>query len=574
MEIRLEVNGRFIEAEKGETLLAALNRNGIDVPTICSMKGLSPSGACRMCVVEVTGKENLVPACSFPVEESLTILTHSPRVLKARKTNVELLLASHPDDCLYCERNGTCELQSLAEDLNIRERHLPGKRKPFPVDKSSPAMIRDPSKCILCGRCVRVCEEIMGTSTLEFAHRGNALRITTALEKPLNFSNCTACGQCVVSCPTGALIEKVQYPDVEAHIHDPGKIVVAQYSPAVATSVAEMLGYKPGTEFGGMINAVLRRYGFDYVFQSAYGVDVMIMEQVRILESRLARTHSLPLLTSSCPAWIRFVEQFYPELIRELSPLKSPQQLMGSLIREWLPRNVNIQSADIVSVMITSCIAAKSEAHRAEMTHEGIPTIDLVLSTRELARLIRLSGLDLNKLKPEPPDPPFRSSSTAGMLTGIAGGETEATLRTLFRHMTGSTLSQTRLHRFRVQKPYREISVKAGENEIRMGCVHGLAHARSVLKELMAGKKSLDLLEVMACPEGCGNGGGQPVPLNTLHVRQRSKTLYEIDNGSTIHDAYQNPDLQQLYDDFLIEPGETQSRRIFYTPYVNRDDLK
>ncbi len=276
MGIKLEVNGRNIEAEKGETILSALNRNGMHVPTICSVKDLSPSGACRMCVVEVEGKENLVPSCSFPIEGPLKIMTHSPRVLRARKTNVELLLSNHPDDCLYCERNGSCELQSLSEDLNIRERRIPGKRTPHKIDKSSPAIIRDPSKCILCGRCVRICEEIMSTSTLDFAYRGNGLRISTTLGKALNYSNCTSCGQCLNACPTGALIEHVQFPELESHIHAPGKLVVAQYSPAVAISLAEKLGYKPGTDMSGIINAVLRRYGFDHVFETSFGADLMI----------------------------------------------------------------------------------------------------------------------------------------------------------------------------------------------------------------------------------------------------------------------------------------------------------
>jgi NADH dehydrogenase/NADH:ubiquinone oxidoreductase subunit G len=269
MGIRLEVNGRSMEAEKGETILSALNRHGIHVPTICSMKGLSPSGACRMCVVEVEGRENLVPSCSFSVEESMKIRTHSPRVLRARKTNVELLLSNHPDDCLYCERNGSCELQTFSEEMNIRERRIPGNRKTRETDHSSPAMVREPSKCILCGRCVRVCEEVMHTSTLDFAHRGSELRISTMLDVSLNDSNCTSCGQCLMSCPTGALTEKVDFPALEPHLHDPGKLVVAQYSPAVAVSVGELLGFKPGTDLSGTIHAVLRRIGFDFVFESS-----------------------------------------------------------------------------------------------------------------------------------------------------------------------------------------------------------------------------------------------------------------------------------------------------------------
>jgi len=400
MGIQLEVNGTLIEAEKGETILSALNRHGMQVPTLCSMKGFSPSGACRMCVVEVEGRENLVPACSFPVEDSLKILTHSPRVLKARKTNVELLLSNHPDDCLYCERNGSCELQTLAEDLNIRERRIPGKKRTRKVDKSSPGIQRDPAKCILCGRCVRVCEEVMATSALDFAWRGNELSISTAMGKPLNFSNCTACGQCLIACPTGALIEHAEFPDLESHIHAPGKKVVIQVSPAVSVSVAEMLGYKTGVNMDGIINKVLRRYGFDQVFETSFGADVMIMEQARILRERMERQDSFPLITSSCPAWIQYAEQYFPDLIPHLSPVRSPVQVTCSLIRECFPRVAGIGNQDIVSVVISSCTAAKNEARRVEMTRSGIPMADLVMTTRELARLIRLSGLDLDQLEP------------------------------------------------------------------------------------------------------------------------------------------------------------------------------
>ncbi|MEN8229025.1 MAG: [Fe-Fe] hydrogenase large subunit C-terminal domain-containing protein [Bacteroidota bacterium] len=573
MGINLEVNGRAIEAVKGETILTALNRNGLHVPTICNMKDLSPSGACRMCVVEVEGRENLVPACSFPIEESLIIKTHSPRVLRARKTNVELLLSNHPDDCLYCERNGSCELQSLSEDMNIRERRIPGKKSHHTIDRSSPAIIRDPAKCILCGRCVRVCEEIMSTSALDFAHRGNGLQIATTGAKPLHFSNCTACGQCLISCPTGALIEHVQFPELETHIHTPGKIVVAQYSPAVVISVAEKLGYKPGTDLSGIINAVLRRYGFDYVFETAFGAEVMIMEQARIYAEKRSDLQEYPLITSSCPAWVQFVEQSYPELIPHLSPLKSPQQLTGSLIREWLPHLYELEGKEIVSVVISSCTAAKSEARRGEMNLSGIPVIDLVLTTRELARLIRLSGLDLEKLEPELPDAPFHSNGSSGLLTGVAGGETEATVRTIYKQMTGNELTHAKLHRFRIQKPYHEMTVKAGNKEIRMGSVSGLSNAVVLLEEIKSGKKKLDLLEVMACPDGCINGGGQPLTVDEKILRTRSKAIYEIDNGSKLHAAHLNPAIERLYHEFLGDPGGETSKGILYRTFLIREVL-
>ena len=573
MGVNLEVNGRSIEAEKGETILSALNRHGLHVPTICSMKNLSPSGACRMCVVEVEGSENLVPSCSFPIEGPMKIMTHSPRVLRARKTNVELLLSNHPDDCLYCERSGSCELQSLSEDLNIRERRIPGKRSPHKIDKSSPAIIRDPSKCILCGRCVRICEEIMATSSLDFAHRGNELKISTTLAKPLNYSNCTSCGQCLVACPTGALIEHVQFPELEAHIHAPGKLVVAQYSPAVAVSVAELLGYKPGTDLSGIINAVLRRYGFDRVFETSFGADLMIMEQAKIYQERKKDGQDLPLITSSCPAWIHYAEQYYPELLPYISPLKSPQQMAGALIREWFPKVAKEEEKEIVSVVISSCLAAKTEARRVEMTRAGIPVIDLVLTTRELVRMIKLSGLDLERLEPELPDAPFYSTSSAGKLCGVAGGEAEATVRTIYEQITGTRMPSSKLHRFRIHKPYREMTVKAGKSEIRMGTVSGLANAKALIEELQAGKKKLDFLEVMACPDGCINGGGQPIHAEEKLIRTRSKAIYDMDNGSKLHTAHDNPLVQEVYRDYLKEAGGALSQELFYTTYMKREVL-
>jgi len=573
MGINLEVNGRLIEAEKGETILSALNRNGLHVPTICSMKGFTPTGACRMCVVEVEGRDNLVPSCSFPIEGPLKIRTHSPRVLRARKTNVELLLSNHPDDCLYCERNGSCELQSLAEDLNIRERRIPGQKSPYKLDRSSPAIVRDQAKCILCGRCVRICEELMATSTLDFAQRGNELHIATTLDKPLNFSNCTACGQCLIACPTGALIEHVQFPEIDVHLHAPDRLVIAQYSPAVAISIAELLGVKAGTDMSNMIHKVLLRYGFDYVVETSLGADVMIMEQAYIFHERRREGRTFPLITSSCPAWVQYVEQYYPELIPELSPLKSPQQITGSLIKNWLPGLLETGKKEIVSVVISSCTAAKNEARRVEMTHSGIPIVDYVITTRELARLIRLSGLDLQHLEETSGRLSFQAAGSAGNLVGVAGGEAEATSRSLFQQLEGKDIVPSKLHRFRVNKSYREMNLKAGQKEFKIASVSGLSNIAELLKEIKAGRKHLDLLEVMACPGGCANGGGQPLPVTDSIIRTRSKAIYDLDNGARIHAAHQNPVVKEIYEQLLGEPGSERSCELLRTTFNTREVL-
>jgi NADH-quinone oxidoreductase subunit G/NADP-reducing hydrogenase subunit HndD len=365
----------------------------------------------------------------------------------------------------------------------------------------------------------------------------------------------------------------VQFPELEALIHAKNKIVVAQYSPVVAISVAEMLGFKPGTDLSGLIHAVLRRYGFDYVFETSLGAEIMIMEQSKLFADRQDRPGGFPLITSSCPAWVQYVEQYYPDLIPQLSPLKSSQQLTGSLIKMILPAEEDLQGKDVASVLISSCTAAKSEARRVEMSRSGVPVVDLVLTTRELARLIRLSGLDLEQLEAEASDPPFHSPGTAGKMTGVAGGEVEATMRTLYQRYAGSDITPAKLHRFRIHKPYREMTVKAGRIEIRMAMVSGLAHALPVLEEVRCGKKQLDILEIMACPGGCVNGGGQPLPVDDSLVRTRTRAVYDLDNGGTIQTAHHNPQVIKIYEDFLGSPGGEVSREHLYTTFSEREVL-
>jgi iron only hydrogenase large subunit-like protein len=413
----------------------------------------------------------------------------------------------------------------------------------------------------------------MKTSTLDFAHRGKALKISTTLGKPLNYSNCTSCGQCLATCPTGALIENVQFPELDKHINSPGKLLVVQYSPAVAVSVAELLGFKHGTDMSGIINAVLRRYGFHMVFETSFGSDLLLMEQARIFEEYHSAGHGVPLISSSCPAWIHYAEQYYPRLLPHISPLKSPQQLLGSLIRDWFQRSPEHEGKELVSVVVSSCVAAKSEARKLEMTRAGVPVIDLVLTTRELARMIKLSGLDLDQLEQELPDAPFFSTSSGGKLSAVAGGEAEGTVRAIFAHQVGNELPPTRLHRFRINKSYREMTVKAGSEEIRMGTVSGLANAVRLLEELQSGKRKLDILEIMACPDGCVNGGGQAIPTDERQIRSRTKAVYDMDNGSKLHSTHSCRNVQQVYGKQLDGPGGKRSQELFFTSHSKREAL-
>lgn len=563
MEIRLEVNGREITAQKGETILNALRRHGMDVPTICNLEELSPTGACRMCVVEVEGREHLVTACSFTVEEELTIRTHSPRVLRARKTNLELLLSNHPDDCLYCERNLMCELQSLAEKLNVKQRHISGKKRSWRIDRSSPAIVREPAKCILCGRCVRVCEEIMATSTLDFAGRGNELKISTSLSISLEESNCTACGQCLNACPTAALVENIRYHELEPLLRDPKTFVMVQFAPQVAVSLGEMFGYRPGTDMGGILVALLRRLGFDYIADTALGADVMIMEQAALFGEKKSRKDRFPLITSSCPAWVQYCHASLPDWIPWLSPLRSAAQITGTLMKTRLAGQPGGPGRKVVSVLVTSCTAAKREAGLSGLTLNGEPVIDMVLTTREFARLIRSSGLDPEKVRVEEEGMPVSPRGYAGRLTAVAGGEAEAVARSLFFRETGDELDPSRLQRFRIQRSFREAVLETGTSSLRIGAVSGLAAATILLDEIRRGEKQLDLLEVMACPDGCVNGGGQPLRATGQQVRARARAIFDLDNSSEIRMAHGNQGAIRLYEEFLEEQGRQMLLRSF-----------
>jgi iron only hydrogenase large subunit-like protein len=546
MGIEVIVNGQVTEAQKGETILSVLEHRGIHVPTLCRIRGLSPSGACRMCVVEVDGRENLVPACSFPIEGPLSITTHSPRVLRARRANVELLLANHPDDCLYCERNRNCELQTLAEELNIRERRIPDRLRPRATDRSSPAVILNPSLCILCGRCIRVCEEIMANSTLEFAFRGNELKVSTAMGKPLRFSNCISCGQCITACPTGAFTGKSELDELLAHLNHPGKHVVVQYTPAAAASVCESLGIKPGKEMAGWFNAILYGCGFDQVFESALGSEIMIMEGIRSFQEHASPKRDFPVLTSSCPAWVQFLNRVHPAYASHLSGLKTPHQILGRMIREQLADGVASKGKEVTSVLITTCIAAKKEATLEKMIPDGKPVIDLVLTAGELIRLVRLTGLSSAHIVPLLSDSHFNMERVTGIMGGAAGGEAEAFIRNLHYVIESKPLKSGRLRRFRIQKPYREVTLEVGNEMLRIGAVSGLSRALEVLAQLESGKLYLDYLEVMACPSGCVNGGGQPHPVDDDSIKNRIRYYHEYTGNNPPVPFIQNHDFQKF----------------------------
>ena len=571
MNFPIEVNNKTIVARRGETILEALERNGIKVPTLCHMQGLYPTGSCRMCVVEVEGKPNLITACSYPVEEWMKIRTHSPRVVNARKTNVELLLSNHPDDCLYCERNGNCELQSFAEQLNVRERRFTGKKNKYKTDPSGSSIVRDPAKCILCGRCVRTCEEIIGAATLGFIGRGNTTIIGPAFNKQLNLSSCITCGQCIMACPTGALHEKRHSSDLQSALHNKDIHVVMQYSPTIAVSLAEEFGLKAGKEINGLLNAALRKTGFDKVFDSTFGADIYIMELAAELEHRLKNSLTFPMFSSDCPAWIKYVEQWHPDLIPDISTCKSPQQMLGAIISEYYTKTYHINIDNLYTVSAMPCTAKKFEAQREQMTHKGISDVDAVLTTRELAQFIRLNGIDIHQGEPELADFPFHIRSSAGKLFSVSGGVTEALIRTLHFRLTGKEFQQLRITELRSNKDFKEVKLKIGEFKLGFAAVSTVKQAAVLIEEIRNGRNDLHFIEVMACPGGCVNGGGQPIVDDQTALKARIKAVYDLDEKEPIRVAHKNPAVIELYKEFLGEPLGELSIKLLHTSYKKRD---
>ncbi len=573
MFIDIEVNNKKLQAKKGETVLETLNRNGIKVPTLCRMEGFSSTGACRMCVVEVEGKSGLIPSCSFPVEESIKIKTHSPRVIQARKMLVELLLSNHPDDCLYCANNGHCELQDLAVELNIRERRISGEKTKANLDQSSPGIVRDPSKCILCGRCVRVCEEVLEVSTFDFYKRGHKTAITTGMNKDLNFSNCVHCGQCLLVCPTGSLYEKTNLDLVQQMLSNRDVTVVAQYSPSVSNAMADELGLRSLKDVTGILNAVLKRIGFDKVFNTSFAADLAVYEQSAELADRIRNEENLPMFSSCCPAWIKHMEQTHPDMIDHVSTTKSPQQILGTLIKSYYTDKEKITSENIFSVSIMPCTAKKFEAQREEMTHRGISDIDVVLTTRELLKLVKLFGVDIQSLDEEMPDNPFNTRSSAAKLISVSGGLVESIARTLSFHLTGKELTNIKLSKIRGLKETKETYIKIGKYEIGFAAVNGLKAANRMVEKIREGKKDIHFIEVMACPGGCINGGGQPFYNDEKILKNRSKSIYDIDDKEAINVAHKNAKLISLYEDYFGELLSKKAVKLLHTKYSKRDVL-
>ncbi|MFP4017722.1 MAG: [FeFe] hydrogenase, group A [Bacteroidales bacterium] len=573
MYIDIEVNNKTIHAKKGDTILEALRENGIYVPTLCNLSNFSPTGACRLCVVEVKGKEQLVTACSYPVDEWMKIKTHSPRVIEARRMIVELLLSNHPEDCLYCERNNKCELQKLAQELNLRERRITGKKNKGKLDLSSPGLVYDPAKCVLCGRCVRVCEEKERVSTLEFIGKGNFTSVSTTMKKDINFSNCIHCGQCILDCPTGALQEKSYFDPIQEALAKDDVTVVAQYSPSVAVSLADEFNLRSGKDISGLINSALRKIGFDKVFDNSFGTDVYVIEEAAELTDRLDKEENLPMLSSSCPAWVKYMEQAYPDLLPYISTVKSPEQLTGSIIKQYCLESKDRMQNDIYTVAIVPCPAKKFEAQREEMTNKGISDIDAVISTRELAKLIQLYGIDIENIDAEESDAPFNINSSAARLPASLGGSTEAVLRTVHFNLTGKDMTDVKISKLRGSKEIKQAKFSMNNKELKVLAVSPVANIKDELEKIRNNESEYHYIEVMACPGGCINGGGQPFVKSEKSLRDRLRSVQNDDEKSSLRLAHKNTSALRFIEEKFEEPFSEKAIKTLHTRYTKRDVL-
>jgi NADH-quinone oxidoreductase subunit G len=568
--VNLTINGRPVQAEAGTTILDAATAAGEKIPTLCHIKELFPSGACRMCVVECKGKPNLTPSCAFPVEEGMEVQTRSPRVINARRTIIQLLLASHPFDCLTCPRNGYCELQSLASEYGIDRVPWEGKTRHHYTDFSSPSIIREPDKCILCGRCVRICEEIQGVAAIDFTRRGFDTMVLPPFEMDLSETTCVNCGQCALACPTGALHEVRAVEKVIQVLQEGKKYVVAQAAPAIRVSLGDFFGLPPGANVTGKVAAGLRRMGFRQVFDTDFAADLTIMEEGTELVHRIKEGKKLPLFTSCCPAWIKFAEHYYPELLSNISSCKSPQEMMGATIKSYLAKKMSIDPRDIYVVSVMPCTAKKYEALRPELSKDGVTDVDAVLTTRQFNRMMQIFGITFAGLPEEDFDRPFGAPTGSGDIFAASGGVMESALRSAYYLLTGKDLEKLDFEAVRGMAGVKEASVKVGDRTIRVAIANRLANARQIADRVRAGDSPWDFIEVMACPGGCAGGGGQMYGYDPQRIEQRITAIYALEKSRSVRQSYKNPAVTAIYKEFFGEPGSKKAHEHLHTGYEPR----
>lgn len=578
--VNIKINGIDVTAPKGSTILEAARSASINIPTLCYLKEINAIGACRVCLCEVKGARSFAAACVYPVEEGMEVLTNTPKLRNARKTSLELILSDHRRECLSCVRSGNCELQQLAQEYGCDEHKFNyGEDVREQVVDVNDVLIRDNSKCILCRRCVAVCKHNQGTAVIGPNERGMETHIATAFDMPLSKTGCISCGQCIAVCPTGALREKDDTELVWAALNDPTKHVVVGTAPAVRAQIGEEFGYPMGTNVEGRMTAALRRLGFDGVFDVDTAADVTIMEEGTEFINRLQSGENLPLITSCSPGWINYCEYNYPEFLKNLSSCKSPQQMFGALMKSYYAEKKGLDPKDIVVCTVMPCTAKKAEIKRDHQNAvNGLPDIDVTITTREFARMIRRAGIMFQELpEDETFDPIFGIASGAGHIFGATGGVMEAALRTVYEVVTGETLEKVDFEAVRGVEGVKEATVKVGDLDVNVAVISGTANAGRVLDQIKRGEKMYHFIEIMACPGGCVNGGGQPlVPAkvrNFVDVRtERAKALYGEDLKMTLRKSHENPIIKEIYSTFLSEgPGKGKAHHLLHTEYVARD---
>ena len=574
--ITIKINGREVSAPQGSTILEAARLAQIEIPTLCYLKEINEIGACRMCVVEVKGARSLVTACVYPINEGMEVWTNTPKVIASRRKTLQLLLSNHDRKCLSCVRSGNCELQTLCREYKVDdEAYYDGERNKYELDTSAAHMVRDNNKCILCRRCSAVCEKVQGVGVIGANERGFKTYIGTAFDMDLGDTSCVSCGQCIAVCPTGALYEKDNTEEVFAAIADPEKYVIVQCAPAVRAGLGEAFGMPIGTDVEGKLAAALRRLGFDKVFDTTFSADLTIMEEAHEFLDRVQNGGVLPLITSCSPGWIKYCEHYFPEMTENLSSCKSPQQMFGAVLKTYYAEKMGIDPKKIVSVSIMPCTAKKFEIGRPDQSAAGVPDVDYALTTRELARMIKRLGIRFNELQDEGFDDSLGESTGAAVIFGATGGVMEAALRTAVETLTGESLPNPEFVDVRGTEGIKEATYNVAGMDVKVAVASGLGNARKLLERVKSGEADYHFIEIMGCPGGCVNGGGQPqvsgAVRNTVDVQGiRAKVLYDNDAAKTIRKSHENPSIKKVYEEYFGEPGSHKAHEVLHTTYVKR----
>jgi len=572
--INIKINNMDLQVTEGTTVLEAAKSVGVHIPTLCHLElcdfgVVNKVASCRVCVVEVNGRNALAPSCAEKVYEGMEIKTDSVKALNARRNNLELLLSNHPFECLTCSKNLSCELQGLAEELNIREIHAKGEKMSYPIDNSSNSIVKDPNKCVMCRRCETMCNDVQTVGVLSAINRGFNVVVAPAFNLDMVDTSCTYCGQCVAVCPTAALTERNDIQRVWRSLSNERKHVVVQVAPAVRVAIGEMFGMEPGTISTGKLVTALKRLGFDAVFDTNFGADLTIMEEARELVHRLEHGGTLPMLTSCCPAWVKFFEHQFPEMLDIPSTCKSPQTMVGAIAKTYYAEKMDLAVKDLKVVSIMPCVAKKAESARPELSKEEILNVDYVLSTREFGHMIKEAGIDFASLDDSEFDSILGESTGAAAIFGTTGGVIEAAVRTAYELITGETLPRIDFDQLRGLEGIREATVNIGGFDLKIGIAHGLGNARKLLESIKSGEQEFHAIEIMACPGGCIGGGGQPYHHGDQEViKKRQAAIYEIDKSFPRRKSHENEMVKKLYADYLGDPYGKKAHNLLHTCYT------